>query len=110
MHVVSQLDEEKPGYTLLICGKLVSESWLKEFRQNVIFQILCSTKDKMFCTDITFLIIFFTWKVSLRITIFLVTSEKAETGEGKRQRRERNDFEKSEDKLSQQKSIFAKLS
>ena len=36
MHVVSQLDEEKTGYTLLICGKLVSEGWLKEFRQNVI--------------------------------------------------------------------------
>lgn len=37
MHVVSQLDEEKAGYILLICGKLVSQGWLKEFRQNVIF-------------------------------------------------------------------------
>lgn len=45
----------------------------------------------------------------MRIAIFLVTSETAETGERKRQRREWNDFEKSEDKLSQQKSIFAKL-
>lgn len=36
MHAVSLFDEEKPGYTLLICGKLVSEGWLKEFRQNVI--------------------------------------------------------------------------
>lgn len=45
----------------------------------------------------------------MRIAIFLVTSETAETGEHKRQRREWNDFEKSEDKLSQQKSIFAKL-
>lgn len=46
----------------------------------------------------------------MRITIFLVTSKTAETGEGKRQRREWNDFEKSEDKLSQRKSIFTKLS
>jgi len=36
MHVVSQLDEGKTGYTLLIFGKLASEGWLKEFRQNVI--------------------------------------------------------------------------
>lgn len=64
----------------------------------------------MFCTDITVLINFFTWKVSLKITIFLVASETAETGEEKRQRREWNDFEKSENKLSQQKSIFTKLS
>lgn len=44
----------------------------------------------------------------MKITIFLVTSEMAETG--KRQRREWNDFEKSEDKLSQQKPVFTKLS
>lgn len=31
---MSQLDGEKPGYTLLICGKLVSEAWSKEFRQT----------------------------------------------------------------------------
>jgi len=34
----------------------------------------------------------------------------AETNEGKSQRKEWNDFEKSEDKLSQQQSIFTKLS
>lgn len=44
----------------------------------------------------------------MRISIFLITTETAETGEGERERREWNDFEKSEDKLSQQKSIFTK--
>lgn len=45
----------------------------------------------------------------MRISIFLITTETADTGEGERQRGEGNDFEKSEDKLSQQKSIFTKL-
>lgn len=48
------------------------------------FQMPCFTKDKMFCTDITVLIFFFIWKDSLRIAIFLVTSETGETGEGKK--------------------------
>lgn len=45
----------------------------------------------------------------MRISIFLIITETAETGDGERQRRECNDFEKSEGKLSQQKSFFTKL-